>query len=322
MEEGTNTATVLAKGLGDTLWGRRGLVKTGSLWLPLLCVAFRASAGGPDAAACFLVFGAVACWSVGSVLVNDAADRRQDRDAGKRRWIAQLPAAQGVALVAALLGAGGLILARADAAAAAVYAAAVVISLAYSVEPVRLKRRGRWGLLAYGAACALAYVIVPWTFFRGDWLALTVLAPAVFLDKWVHLHFHQVLDADADRSSGVSTYATAVGPEQARRSLRRFAWLASLAMCAALAYAVHALSGQGRSAAVFGLGAALAAGVSACVGARLQIMDSALTRELPWIYLGLGYGVFRAAPAAGFLHDACRYPLAWETVLSLRYRRP
>ena len=113
---------------------------------------------------------------------------------------------------------------------------AVVIGLLYSVRPVRLKERGLGGVAAYGIICAIAYAVVPWAWLGAAWRVLAILAAVVFLDQSVNLHFHQVLDYQADRGRSSGTYAVRAGLEAARRTLRPAAGLAFVCMLGILLF--------------------------------------------------------------------------------------
>jgi len=280
----------------ELLTGPRGVVKAIHVWWPLtLCLTV--SRPADDAVAALAVFGAAACWGQAAILANDLADRRDDAQAGKRRWICGLPpwSARGVVAGIALTGwalagaAGGGVRTQ------AAYAAALALALAYSVRPVRLKPRGLWGLAAYAGSACLADAVLPWTRVGGPAALLAVTGSAVFLDKWVNLHFHQVIDRRADQAAGTRTFAVAVGHERARRTLALAACLASAAMAVGVAYS--ALS-AGRWGGWVAVGAAVVvAGMAVHVRrARRTSEPTALVVELPWHYLGLTTGLFRAVP--------------------------
>jgi len=247
---------------------------------------------------CTVCFLAAVCRTQASTLANDIADLADDRAVGKERWIARLPGGLGVLVVAGLVGLGVVAMAAASAPveALAAYLAATTLGLLYSIRPVRLKGRGLLGPIAFAASCVLVYVVVPWAWLRADGRLLAVLSPAVLLDKWVNLHFHQVVDYQADRLRGTRTYVARVGPERAHWTLWWTAWLASVSMLAVLA--LLALGGFrcGRVAAVAGMCVAALAVVYLRLARRRGAKGSSLVRELPWPYLGLTYGTFRLVP--------------------------
>lgn len=331
---GSGIAAALLQGAAETVWGRRGIVKTSSLLLPLSLLLYSRTEGLPAVSDCFSLAGSAACWAIGSILANDIADSAEDRSAGKHRWITELPAPAALSVVSAAWVLGALLAVwPGRIAALAAYGGAVVLSLCYSTGPLELKRRGVWGLPAYSGACALAYAALPWMSLGGSLAMPAVLVPAVFLDKWVNLHFHQVIDLESDMAARVSTYAAEVGRERARRGLAAAALLASAALCAAFACAVLVAPSPERwLVAAAGIGATIAAGFFA--RARGAEGESPLVRELPWHYLALTYGVLRITPAVmlfclSYQHQRFA-PLAvialmlvaWETVLSFLYRRP
>jgi|WetSurMetagenome_2_1015567.scaffolds.fasta_scaffold90485_1 4-hydroxybenzoate polyprenyltransferase len=333
MRSDSSITAVFSQGLVETVWGRRGLVKVNSLWFPMSIFLSSKVSNLSHMADALVLAGAVACWTTGSILVNDIADSDDDRHAGKHRWIVDLAAPVRIVVVLSIWIVGGFLAFRVGhASTLAAYGGAIVLSLLYSLEPFSLKRRGRWGLLGYSGACALAYVGMSGTFLNGSILCLAVLTSTVFLDKWVNLQFHQVIDIEADLAAHVSTYAAVVGKGQARRELIFFARLASAAMGIALACALFLVPSQKWLVGLAGAGTLIAVGTFTRI--RGHASGSPLTQELPWYYLALTYSVLRATPATIFLCLAFWHPdlvplavvvcafVAWETVLSFLYRRP
>ena len=321
--------------LDQSILGRRGIVKTANLWLPL-AVLVSLNASRPIRAtlmACLQIFLSVAFWAEANILANDLSDRHDDNASGKQRWIRRLPPGVGIAVVALLAGLGLAVLVPAGGslAAWAAYATAIALGLAYSVRPVRLKERGFSGLLAYSLSGAFAFVVMPWAHIGGDWRALAALAPAVLLDKWVNLHFHQIVDYESDRRSGTRTYSMLCGLKRARRTLRWAAGLASAWLFAALAFAAMSLRTWQGFVAGAGILVAAAAVVYGRMGRRAGEM-SALLQELPSHYLGLTFALFRVVPLILFARLALAGPPIWalfglaaivlagESWYSFRYR--
>jgi 4-hydroxybenzoate polyprenyltransferase len=319
----------------ETLWGRRGLVKIGSLWLPLTVFLTLADPGRsrPMWVVCATLFAAAACRRVAGTLANDLADRADDRATGKTRWGHTLSSGAGAAFVAALtaLGVGLLAWARVPAGAMIAYLGAVALVLGYSVPPLRCKERGALGLLVFSLSCVLLYVVTPWAWVGSGILPLAALSAAVFLDKWVNLHFHQVVDHAADRSREKHTYAVRAGPDRARRTLRWAANLASGSMAALLAVLVVSVPALAIPVLAVA-GAALAGAWFHAWQARRSGAPSWLARELPWHYLGLAYAAFRIVPLLLLFPLAVREPaLGWlfglfgvlfvlESVYAFRYK--
>ncbi len=325
-------AARLPAAIGGTVWGPRGLIKLSHLWLPLAALL---TAQGVEAGAawadCLIIALVVGCWTQVCILANDLVDTDEDRSAGKMRWIAQLPAGVGTAVVGVMLAAGALaagLLAPSPRALLA-YAAAVVLGLAYSVRPVRLKERGALGPLGYALSAMLAFVCVPWAWLGGEARIVWLLSVAVLLDKWVNLRFHQVVDHAADSAASVQTQAVAMGAETVRAQLSRDAWAAALCLIATGAYMVIDLpAGRALPAALAGVAVA---GATAYAVLRRRAGTS-LTAELPALYLGATFGVLRVLPLALLARLALRGPGLWvvfctaavftvlESVRSLRYR--
>ena len=320
----------------QSVWGKRGLAKTGTLWLPLATVLALGPAVDPQGAwlAGAALFVASACRTLGTVLANDLADRADDAAAAKRRWVRRLSPPAAVSVAAALLGAGALVLFAfgAPPAALAAYAVATALGLAYSLPPFRLKERGLLGLVGYSLCCACAYAALPWAWVGSGWPVLAILVAVVFSDRWVNLHFHQVLDCEADRARGCRTYAVRAGPDAARRTLRLAAGIAALAMLALMGFLAAALWPAGGAAVGLAGAVALAAALYASVARRRPGASSALVRALPPAYLGLTYGGFWVLPLPLLALFALREPAGWvlaaaaalsallATANTLRYR--
>jgi len=306
---------VWKQAIGESLWGKRGLIKTANLWFPLALMVSRNASGGLrlTAPVSLQIFAVVGLWSLASILANDLADWRDDRAGGKERWILHLQGRIRELVVAMLIGLGGLLIMAFGASSGSLlaYGGAVALGLLYSVRPVRFKERGLLGPLAYSLSGTLGFVLLPWVWLESDWPVLAVLAPAVMLDKWVNLHFHQVIDYEADRKSGTRTYAVLAGPERARRSLKWAACLASLSMLVALAFLTVAVPGWRLITLAAVAAIVLAASGYIWMSRRHLARASALVRELPWFYLALTYALFRIVPLILFAHLAMLEPTMW-----------
>jgi 4-hydroxybenzoate polyprenyltransferase len=300
------------------IWGKRGLIKSNALWLPLAVLLTKSAYAGerPMLVLCFQIFLTVACWSSASILANDLADRQRDRAAGKQRWICYLPKGVGVLILAVLfgLGAGLVVICSGKASASLSYGGAVALGLLYSIKPVRFKERGIWGLLAYSLSGTFAYVIMPWAWVGSGRVLLLILAPAVLLDKWVNLHFHQVIDYGADRTTQTRTHTAVLGLEQGRRLLKYFTAFAAVSLLTVLVYIVLLLP-------LWRMVILLAAGIIILAGALYTKVSrqrpdraSLLLRELSSLYLGLTYAVFRILPLILFVRLALGEPTIWIVV--------
>jgi 1,4-dihydroxy-2-naphthoate octaprenyltransferase len=255
-----------------------------------------------------------------SIQVNDLCDRREDRAAGKRRWIALLPESLGilVCILTILIGSLTVVVASRSLPAISAYAATILLALFYSARPVRFKQRGILGPIVYAASATIVFVLVPWTWLSSNTLLLAFLCIAVGSDKWIQLHFHQVLDFQADRRSGTRTFAVRIGLENARLALRAAAFLASLSLLSLLAYTLNVLEPDATLQILVVLTSV--AVVASCaayvrVGKRRPHGATALVSELPWIYLALTYLLFCALPPLGFLLLAFDEPLIWPLVV-------
>jgi 4-hydroxybenzoate polyprenyltransferase len=320
----------------ESIYGRRGIIKINSLWLPsgLVLLGNARTLVSRPLFRLTLLAAAVLCWSFASTLANDLSERAADRAAGKTRWIGLLPE-PGARWVPAVFAAGGLvvlIVAEAPPGTMAAYAAAIILGLAYSLRPFRMKERGALGLAAYALSCAVANVLIPWTCFGGSPCVVPVLGSAVFLDKWVNLHFHQIVDFEEDRGQGMTTYAVRVGLDKARRSLRLFTVLASLSLAAAAGYAAWILPRIRVPLLITVVTILCLSLFHTILSGRRPGRETDLSRELPWTYLGLTLGIFRAVPLILFWELTRRAAslgtalaviavlLAADWILSYRYR--
>jgi 4-hydroxybenzoate polyprenyltransferase len=302
--------------LEDSLLGNRGLVKANMMLLPWAVMLAQGSGflRTGTILTFFLLLLVVLAWLMTCILVNDLADSRDDRAAGKRRWINRLPPPARVAVTAVLvcLGPGVLFLSNAPGRVLWTYAGSAALGLAYSLKPLRLKGRGLWGVLGYSVSCALAYVFIPGAWLGTSWRVLAVFGGAVFLDKWVNLHFHQVIDLAGDRAQGIETHAVRAGAARARQYLQYWAWSATLWYAFVL---VEATATEPKGWKVAGL--AIVAGASimgvlsvACLSGKMR-PGSSLVRELPPAYLASAFAVFRLLPLILILRFCLEAPALW-----------
>ncbi len=201
--------------------------------------------------------------------------------------------------------------AGAPAGAVGAYVLASLLGLAYSVPPLRMKCRGLAGLVCYSVCCATAYALMPAAWLRPPWQVLALTGALVLLDRWVNLNFHQVLDREADAAGGCATYAVRAEAGGARRTLRGFAVLASLAAAALLVFVGLRLRPWGTAVALVGAAAALAAWGYGALSRRLPDRSSPLIRELPPYYLGLTYAAFWVLPPLLLAGRAFVEPSVW-----------
>ena len=310
-----------------------------SLWLPLVLIIQSNPINDLRAnftTSLYLIV-AILCWGMACILVNDLSDRKEDYAAGKKRWICQLSNNSGVLIVIILVGIGfsSTIFANGSSGIIIVYAAAIAVGFLYSLRPVRFKERGLLGLLAYSLSATLGYVLVPWMGLDSNFILLTLLVFAVMLDKWVNLHFHQIVDYQADFNRGSRTYAVRVGLERTRWSLQPVSLLASISIIGVLAFIILSVRQEIIWCIIISVISIL---VVVATGAYTRILDKKsekvldLVSELPWIYLGLTYLLFRILPPIIFTHLALKEPMMWilvalscvslfgESLYSIRYQ--
>ena len=300
----------------EILRGPRGLTKMSHLWLPLALLLLSRSA--PDLKTAFprslgLIF-AVLCKVQFSILSNDLCDRREDQAAGKKRWVGFLPGPVGLMITTALMAAGltTVLLMGGSLRATLVYAGTILLGLFYSLKPLRFKERGIWGLLVYALSATIVFVLVPWTWFPSGPVLLVALLAAVMSDKWIQILFHQVVDHAADLGRATQTYAVRAGLDRARSTLRHASLAASIMMLGMLGVVFFLASPAAPQLIVVLAITAAVLAASRAYAARANKNDSPtasiLTRELPWLYLGLTYLLFCALPPVLFLFSARREP--------------
>ena len=298
----------------EILLGNRGLTKAVMVllsWTVIRTLRDGAPGRGGDAAGFFRILIVVVCWILVSILANDLADREEDRAAGKRRWINRFSLPAAGFMISALFGAGLAVLlaSRAPVGAGLTYIAASAMGLLYSVSPFRFKQRGAWGILFYSLAGAAAYAVLPWVWMGASPGILAALAPAVLLDKWVNIHFHQVIDYDGDLGPGTRTYAVRAGTERARRTLRFASGIAALWFAGVIIFVSLALEPAWRaivpaSAVLVVLGSAHYSASSKRKGRK----ETPLVQKLSFTYLGTSYALFRAIPVILMVRLAFRDP--------------
>jgi len=137
----------------EILYGPRGIIKMSHLWLPLSFILLVDEADGLKAAfgASLAIIIAVLAKVQFSIQVNDLSDRKEDQEAGKKRWVGFLSKPAGVLVAALFLTAGlAVVFLRAGYLPTILaYSATVLLAVAYSSRPLRFKERGILGLLAY-----------------------------------------------------------------------------------------------------------------------------------------------------------------------------
>lgn len=259
---------------------------------------------------------AVLCKVMFSIHINDLSDREEDDAAGKKRWILTLPRSMGIFLSILVIAAGIIVVILASGSILVItpYTATILLALAYSLKPLRFKERGISGIIVYAAAATVIYVIVPWTWFGSNPSLLLFLILVVFSDKWVQLHFHQIVDYNVDLKTGTQTYAVRVGLERARATLQIAALAASLLMIGLLSFFLFFLQ-HGSSIRVVILAIATSIIATSGIFARKKKNWSILIQELPWIYLGLTYLTFCLLPPIILAYSALREPLIWILVI-------
>lgn len=167
--------------------------------------------------------------AAGAHVINDVSDRESDARAGVANawtgadasvWIAVLAVCAGTAIAPWLV-------VPLDPAAGIVLAVLVVTTIAYSSPPLRLKARGRLGvvsdaLVSHTLPAAFAMLEVSTQQSRDTRWVVTLVAVLMwsFAFGFRSIVVHQVRDAEGDRQAGVRTYVVARGVPRAVRSAR------------------------------------------------------------------------------------------------------
>ncbi|MGB3409660.1 MAG: UbiA family prenyltransferase [Microthrixaceae bacterium] len=162
-------------------------------------------------------------------VVNDLADREVDRIAGKRNALSNSPGWMPWALMSAcgVLAITPWIFVSIGIPAAVVLATLVLTSIAYSVPPVRLKRRGLLGAVADAAVAhvlptVFAFMLMGSAGSRTTaWWVATVGATVWALGFGIRsIVVHQILDMDSDDRASVETFVVQRGTHRSARTAR------------------------------------------------------------------------------------------------------
>jgi len=158
-----------------------------------------------------LVLATVALWAAFGYGVNQVADVLPDARAGKRNGADALSSGARLAFVGGTAAAalGSSVLWARGPAAPGLLGAGLVLALAYSARPVRLKERGVAGVASAAIAqWTLPVVAIATAAPNGlDARAALIAALSAALGvRWMLIH--QLHDAAADRRAGVQTFAT------------------------------------------------------------------------------------------------------------------
>lgn len=308
----------LLDALAQVLIKPRGILKMSQVWLPLSLILVVGTRLNPRAQFCgslYLLF-AVLSKGLSSILINDLTDRDIDRRAGKERWITSLPLPAGIMIPAFLLVSGffALIKAGGSIPVFASFTATVLLGILYSLKPVRFKERGVWGIFAYSLSATLLHAVVPWTLFRPDLSLLPLLCAVVFGDKLVQILFHQIVDFNSDSTGKVRSFAVIAGRLRADRTLRSVLNIALAADAVLLAYIFFVIRERPLFLWLVGLACLLgvaASGIYVGIISKKRSVSTALTKMLPWTYLGLSYVLFYVLPPLLFFMLALSEPEIW-----------
>lgn len=171
-----------------------------------------------------IIFGSLVLIAIYASIINDLTDLEIDIACGKSNMMQRLSPTTRIALTMAslslILMAGYVIYPRTYAV-LFYFCIALSISL-YSFPPIRLKKRGIWGVISCASAehmfPALFAVTIVFYFSSMDikWVWLLSAGLWSFLYGLRSILWHQFLDKDNDQKSGINTFASSVNPEDFR----------------------------------------------------------------------------------------------------------
>lgn len=177
-----------------------------------------------------ILLGALIPGAIFVSVVNDLADRADDARAGKANRLASAgPVTQVLALGAPIaVGLAWCVLWRDEPLLLALYIAAWLAFAAYSLPPLRLKRRGWAGVMADATGAHLLPALLALAL-AAEAAGRVIAPPAVMLvGVWAlayglrGIFWHQLYDSDNDRVAGVATLASRMPPEALQRLTRRW----------------------------------------------------------------------------------------------------
>jgi 4-hydroxybenzoate polyprenyltransferase len=161
-------------------------------------------------------------------ILNDLADQKDDLVAGKENRMAGRSRFFKVAILAACLLPGVVAMAILSQApvALALYLGIWLVFATYSLPPLRLKQRGFWGVLADATGANLLpqlFAVATIGYWVGEkiplmwWIAVGIWAMACGVRG---ILWHQLVDLENDRVSGVNTFAVRTSPERVQQLAR------------------------------------------------------------------------------------------------------
>lgn len=188
--------------------------------VPILSVAYLTTLGihQPFKAALpriALLFAALIVGAIYVSVINDITDIKEDAIAGKRNTMAKLSSLVQTAIVLLCLAFGGYIifLLYPDVLSMIFGTLTYIVFTLYSVKPIRLKKRGIWGVLCDAAGAHLLPSLVMATNLMFYFGQKTNLVLAVAIGIWAFTYglrgilWHQFSDRENDLKSGTTTFA-------------------------------------------------------------------------------------------------------------------
>jgi 4-hydroxybenzoate polyprenyltransferase len=176
------------------------------------------------APAFLMIFASLIAMAIYASIINDFTDLEIDRAVGKSNMMDKLqPIARMLLVLLSLLIVGVACYFIYPNIYGLVFYLFIILSISlYSFAPFRLKNRGIWGVIS----CASAEHLFPTLFavavigyysgFKANAIWLVPAGTISFLFGVRSILWHQFLDRENDRQSGMNTYATVTDPESFR----------------------------------------------------------------------------------------------------------
>ncbi len=155
-------------------------------------------------------------------IINDITDIDEDSAAGKTNRIAKIPAKYRwmLPVFCVLIGIAFSLAFYKDALTTILYLMAWISFSLYSLPPIRLKKRGWWGLLADASGAHLftsLFIVSGISYFANkeiDWIWFSAIGCWSITYGLRGILWHQFSDRLNDIRSGINTFATKINPSQ------------------------------------------------------------------------------------------------------------
>jgi len=162
-------------------------------------------------------------------MLNDWTDRQTDLRQGKKKWSRGFSGGEITAILTGLLAiaAGAILYLTRSPAILTLVVLGLIVSIAYSVKPWRLKERGKWAILAAAIVQRVPAFVILAILVSMDVKICVYVSVWLSLLGFIFILEHQVEDCRSDHQQGVKTLVAERGIEVGLR-LRRAAYIAFL----------------------------------------------------------------------------------------------